>query len=446
MKLLFSLFGILFLVPLCEAQNVGIIRKNYSSSYFDTLLNEFIEVYDSSTIRLGSVDPYSGVVTHMSGDAYAMAINLTGATIDPYQGHYYIGSGFNLLTFDINSGELVNNVPITGALATGAFQNYRFNPADSTIYGMVPNNFYSTFFDTLSMTWYEVLDSTQIRFASLDPMTGVYTLIGNTSFDNLYTLAGNSIDPFQMVYYYSAVDTLIGIDLFNGSLFSVAPIQLPPNGIFENIAYSCADTSIYGLTRQNYTSLVYEPLIMDYMEVVDSTTFRLSTIDPNTGQVTFISPYNIQAGGNLTGGAYIDPETMTYFFNNGNEIVGVSLITGLITSSVTKSYPDGEIAIDMMRSDLNCYGVLKMRSDPALGIEDAMVPVDIVLYPNPAQSIFSIASNVPVKQVVLFDVVGNLILTSSETTIDMSGLPNGFYIVNVFTQGGAVATRRLIKE
>ena len=445
MRAILLFFCCVFSATLCFGQNVGIVRKNYYSTYFDSTLNVSINVFDSTSIRLGSVNPYSGAVSHLSTNSYSLTVNLTGATIDPYQNHYYIGSGFNLLTFDMNSGDLINNVPITGAFPTASFQNYRFNPSDSIIYGLVPNNFYSSYFDSISMTTIDVLDSTQIRFASLNPLTGVYTLIGNTSFNNLYTLAGNSVDPFQMVYYYSAVDTLIGIDVYSGSLLSAVPIQLPPYGIFENIAYSCADTSIYGLTRQNYTSLVYDSLYMMYLEVVDSTTFRLSKINPNTGSITFVSPINIQAGGNLTGGAYIDPNSMTYFFNNGNQIIGVSLSSGLITSSATKSYPSGEIAIDMMRSNLNCFGASKIRLDPALGIEGSLEAPQIQLFPNPAQSNFSVLTNAPIKEIEVVDFMGKVILRSSQKSMDISTLPNGIYSVHVYTQFGAVFARKLIK-
>lgn len=436
----------ILIVPYCFGQNVGIVRKNYYSTYFDSTLNVSIQVFDSTSIRLGSVNPYSGAVSHLSANSYSLTVNLNGATIDPYQNHYYIGSGFNLLTFDMNSGDLINTIPITGSFPTASFQNYRFNPSDSIIYGMVPNNFYSSYFDSISMTTIDVLDSSQIRFASLNPQTGVYTLIGNTSFDNLYTLAGNSIDPFQMVYYYSAVDTLIGIDVYSGSLFSAVPIQLPPNGIFENIAYSCADTSIYGLTRQNYTSMVYDSLFMMNVEVIDSTTFRLSKIDPNTGAITFVSPYNIQAGGNLTGGSYIDPNAMTYFFNNGNQIVGVSLNTGLITSTATKSYPSGEIAIDMMRSNLNCFGASKTRLDPALGIEGMNGPAHVQLFPNPTSSTLSILTNAAIKETAIVDIMGKEIFRSSQDSMDVSTLPSGFYIVNVYTESGGLISGKLIKQ
>lgn len=427
------------------SQNVGILRKNYFSTYFDPTLNVNIEVFDSSTIRLGSVEPLTGVVSPIGNQAYNMAINLNGATNDFYQNRYFIGSGLNLLTFDMNSGNLINNVPITGPLPSASFQNFKFNPSDSIIYGMVPNNFYSSYFDSVSMSYIEVLDSSQIRFGSIDPLSGQYNIIGNQSFPNLYTLAGNSIDPYQMVYYYSAVDTLIGIDLYNGSIFTEVPIQMQPFGIFENIAYSCVDTCIYGLSRQNFTSVVYDSLFMDFVEVIDSTTFRLSKINPNTGVVSFVSPFNIQAGGNLTGGAYIDPSTMTYYFNNGNYIVGVSLNSGLITSSVLKSYPSGEIALDMMRSNLNCYGSSKIRTNPSLGLHDNP-STQVSLYPNPSQHQISIKSKEKIKLLIVLDVLGNRVMSSSNTILDISSLPAGIYFVQIIFENGELLNKPVVRN
>lgn len=443
-------FALLLALSFCAnvafSQNVGIVRKNYYSTVFDPILNMSYDVFDSATVRLGAIDPLSGVVTNLNNTAYSIGINLTGATIDPYQNHYYIGSGFNMLTFDINSGDLINNAPISGPLASAAFQNYRFNPSDSIVYGMIPDNFYSSYFDSLTMSTIEVLDSSHIRFGSINTATGVYSLIGSTPYKNIYTLAGNSIDPFQMIYYYSAVDTLVGIDLYTGAPYSEATIQLPPNAIFENIAYSCADTSIYGLTRQNFVSYYYDSLIMDYMYVTDSTTFHLSKIDPNTGVVTFISPYNIQVGGNLTGGAFIDPNSMTYFFSHGLEIVGVSLSTGLVTSSVPKTYPSNEMAFDMMRASQNCFGASKIRPNPAVGMEHLnLLEKELVLFPNPVQNELTISVDQMLQSITIVDLMGNELLRSNESNVNVAQLPAGIYLAQVTTSEGKRYTRKFIK-
>jgi hypothetical protein len=447
MKKYIFFLALFFAVGIASAQNVGIVRQNYFSSYYDSTLMIDVEVLDSSTIRLGNIDPTTGVVTNIGDAEYKSGINLNGATIDPYLRRYYIGSGFNLLTFDINSGSIINNVPITGELPSSSFQNIRFNQSDSTIYGMIPNNFYSRYYDTTVMDSIEVLDSTQIRFASINPATGQYSIIGTSSFSNLYTLAGNSIDPYQMIYYYSAVDTLIGIDLYTGAQYSAVPIQLPPYGIFENIAYSCVDTSIYGLTRQNYVSTVYDSLFMDSISVTDSTTFRLSRINPTTGEVTFISQDNLSAGGNLTGGAFIDPNSRTYFFNNGNQIVGVSLITGQITSSIAKTFTGGAFAFDMMRSTQNCFNAIALRANSPTGVEETPTrTVDGMFFPNPAQSSITLTIDAPLNTMKIVDFLGNVLLETSEKTVDISGLSSGLYFAKVSTKDGAVFTGKFVKQ
>jgi hypothetical protein len=224
-------------------------------------------------------------------------------------------------------------------------------------------------------------------------------------------------------------------------------IQLPVGGIFENIAYSCADTSIYGLTRQSYVSTVYDEILMEYVQIYDSTTFRLSKIDPNTGVVTFISPFNIQAGGNLTGGAFIDPATMTYFFNHGNKIVGVSMITGLITSSVIKSYPSGEIAFDMMRSTQNCYGVSRMRNNSTIEIDElSTMNSEVILYPNPVQSELNIKSKKAIQSTSIIDLRGSVLIESYTNTITVNQLPNGVYFAKVKTTDGGIIVCKFIKN
>jgi len=447
MKNYILFIALYFTIDVLIAQNVGIVRKNYYSSYYDSTLMEKIDVLDSSTFRLGSIDPYSGVVTNIGNSEYNSSINLNGATIDPYLNRYYIGSGQNLLTFDINSGNIINNVPIFGSKAATGFQNLRFNPSDSKIYGLLPINYYSYFYDSTLMGNIEVLDSSQIRFASVNPTIGLYTIIGNSSYKNMYTLAGNSIDPYQMLYYYSAVNTLIGIDLYTGAQFNAVPIQLPPHGIFENIAYSCVDTSIYGLTRQNYISYVYDSALMDYVVVVDSTTFRLSKINPNTGVVTFISPSNIGVGGNLTGGAFIDPNSMTYFFSHGNKIVGVSLITGIVSSSVSKSFNSGAFAFDMMRSAQNCMNAAAIRLNNPNGLSETVhYNLDGFLFPNPAQNKISIRLNVAINKIEILDPKGQLILEQKVNLIDISNLQSGIYFVKVITENGKLFSSKFIKN
>jgi hypothetical protein len=183
------------------------------------------------------------------------------------------------------------------------------------------------------------------------------------------------------------------------------------------------------------------------IEVIDSTTFRLSKIDPNTGAVTFISPNNIGAGGNLNGGSFIDPNSMTFFYSNGNQIVGVSLVSGLITSSVTKTFTSGAFAFDMMRSTLNCFGALKIRFNNTTGVDAiANFKLDGILFPNPAQNKISLKINASFSNIEILDFRGSLILETKEKTIDISSLPSGIYFARVITKNGGLFTGKFVKN
>ena len=446
MKKYVLFFAFVLSSVVATSQHYGIVRKNYFSTYFDTLLNMNIDVLDSSTIRLGNVNPVTGNITNL-GTEYNSGINLTGATTNPYDGKYIISSGVNMLTFDLNSGNIVNNVPITGPLSSFAFQNYRFNPSDSTVYGLVPNNFYSTYFDTLTNTNIQVLDSSHIRFASINPATGVYNLIGNTPFRNVYTLAGNSIDPHQMLYYYSAVDTFVAIDLYTGSLYSQVGIQLPQNAIFENFTYSCADTTIYGMTRQNYFSTVYDSLLQQFIDVFDSATVRLSKIDPATGVVTIISPVNLGYGSNLSGSCFIDPATMIYYFSSGTDIIGISLSTGLEVSNVPKTFQNGGMYFDMMRSTQNCLGALKVRQNNPTSVTqwvgDDME--NLVVYPNPAENIIHVKSKHELDQIEVIDLSGKVLISTPNKSINLNTLAPGAYWLKCKSKEGMSYTSKVLK-
>lgn len=67
------------------------------------------------------------------------------------------------------------------------------------------------------------------------------------------------------------------------------------------------------------------------------------------------------------------------------------------------------------------------------------------VYPNPANDIVTIASNgFGAKQVMLFDMLGKKVLeTSTNETINVSGLKAGIYVMKI-TQDGKAATRKLV--
>ena len=72
---------------------------------------------------------------------------------------------------------------------------------------------------------------------------------------------------------------------------------------------------------------------------------------------------------------------------------------------------------------------------------------EISLYPNPTNSIFSIeVPNEVVKQVRIFDVTGKMLLDSNQSTLNVSSLVSGIYMINIETESGKIGVSKLIRN
>jgi len=421
----------------------GIVRKNYYSVVVhptDTTIS--YEQFDSATIRLGITDPLDGVVYNFGSNAYTMPVNLTGAALNPYSNSFiFIGSN-NINTLNLATGNLINSAPINNPIAVSYFDNFRFNNADSTMYGLARRNLY----DPTTMSYIG-----QVFLAKANTQTGLITQISPTSVGIGFALAGGAIDPYQMVYYYSTGARLVGLDIYDGSIYSNVPIQITDGINFDNFTYSCADTALYGLIRQNYFSYEKNPFDpLDSIQVLDSTSIKLGRIDPKTGVVTTISPRSLMQGGyTLNGGSAIDPASMTYFFNRGNAIVGVSLVTGEVVSNKVLTFEDGQY-FDLMRNFENCISASAFRARKgSTGITKNLKVEAVEIFPNPNQGKISIHSSFFIKSVSINTTEGKQLFQqnfgSNQIDIDLSTFNEGIYIINLTGENGQLVSKKLAK-
>jgi hypothetical protein len=406
----------------------GIVRKNYFSNVYSPIDSTFLyEQFDSSSIGIGTVNPTTGYVTSIGGENYNESINLTGAALNPYDSTYIFIGASDMLTLSLTSGEVINRVALNNPVEASYFDNFRFNNSDSTMYGLARRNGVNPI---TGQFFGEVL------LAKANTNTGLITEISQNSVAQGYALAGSAIDPYQMVYYFSTGSNLIGLDIYNGEVYS-NPEIVNPNGIaFDNFAYSCADTTIYGLVRKNYFSYVYDPTFpLDSFQVLDSATVRLGKINPNTGVVTIISPYAVIGGGySLNAGATIDPETMTYYFNNGDNLIGVNVNTGLAVSNTPLTFENGTY-FDLMRNFQNCQTAFPKRLSAPLSTKN-QIENKLQLYPNPANSLVRITSDQTLNTVLITDISGKVVANlngNGQNILDIpvSNYSNGIYFITV---------------
>ncbi|TAE46991.1 MAG: T9SS C-terminal target domain-containing protein [Bacteroidetes bacterium] len=429
-----------------EAQSgslYGIVSKNYYSQVPDPFNpGQTYEQFDSATIRLGSLDLSTGFVTNQGSNTYKQLINLTGAALDPYNNTYVFLGASQLSTIDVSTGNIVNQVPLSNPLGESYFDNFRFNQSDSTLYGLArryipdPNGPFGT---------------GEIFLSKANTSTGVITQLSTTSVGQGFALAGSAIDPYEMVYYFSSGSTLVGLDLYDGSVYSEVPFGLPPGVMFNNFTYSCADTALYGLVHQYYYSSVADPSFPgDSIQVIDSSTVKLGKIDPNTGAVSILSPYSVapQAGFSANTGSAIDPATLTYYYSNGSHLVGISLVTGLQTSYLPFSFAMGDY-FNLMRNTENCYSAQARRKKGSTPVSPDL-DFAVSVYPNPGRDLLQVSSSQAIRSVEITTADGKSLLTSGVDAlaqgIDISDLAPGMYVVKVVFQNGQPLVRKWIKS
>ncbi|HOS49049.1 MAG TPA: T9SS type A sorting domain-containing protein [Bacteroidia bacterium] len=443
-KILLSV-SILLTVSFAFAQTAntiyGIARQNYYSYVVNPFDSSIIsQVYDSTSIRLGLYNTITGVVTPASVTGFNDAINLTGAALNPYDNTYIFIGASKMNTLDLSTGQLINQATLSNPKGASYFDNFRFCNSDSTMYGLARRNYFDS---TLMMT------VGSLYLAKANTNTGVITEISPLSVGQGFALAGSAIDPYQMVYYYSTGSHLVGLDMYNGSIYSNAPIGTVTNQYFDNFTYSCADTALYGLVRTNYFSNSPNPWTPS---TLDSCTIRLGKIDPITGIVTIISQSPVSYGGyTLNGGAAIDPFTMIYYYSDGINMIGVSMVTGLVISTLPFIF-NGPQYFDMFRNFDNCKEAVAIRSNTSTSVAENNIPENSIrIYPNPAKSEIQLSSKLKLNSAAIFDITGKLqsdftLLYNEKSTINISNLSAGIYLIKVIANDNSTYTQKLIVE
>lgn len=371
------------------------------------------------SVSLVSMDPTTGVVTPIGNQVLSTTINLSGVSLNPYNFSYNYQDGDSWLSLSLLDGTILSDVTVTLPNTNGDFNNFRFNAADSIMYGLYSQVVYNPITGTYSG---------DMRLASCELSTGVVSLISPTSITSNYTMAGSAINPHLMVYYFITEGKLRGLDLYNGTIYSDPLITIPSGGnSFDNFAYSCADTTMYGLIMQNGVKC-------------------LGKIDAATGIVTPL-PTLLNLDNYIMNAATIDPVNAVYYFESmiGNDVVllGLSLIDGSIVSSA--SIPNG-FYFDMFKMDSDCFEAAAIRPNPAANLAGPE-PFRLHVFPNPSQGEISLESETKLDAIYLFDATGKIvyqdILNSASLKISTPNLVPGIYMLKA-TAGDRIVFKRIV--
>lgn len=385
-----------------------------------------------AAVYIATMDPATGIATNIGQTSVSSSINLTGAALNPYNNRFCFFGDNGLKSVDLATGQLTNTATINNPNGTGYFDLFRFNTSDSLMYGLSRRNITNPQTGQVTGAMY---------LATINEITGTITEISPTSIGQSFAYSGSAIDPHQMVFYYSNGSQLVGLDMYNGSIFSNPTLTFPNGGQnFDNFTYSCADTTMYGLVRSNYYTAVYNPVTGMTTQVFDSAAVHLGKVNAMTGEVTKIGSQSIGVSSfSVNGSSTIDPVNLIYYFISGSgtglTIYGVSLQTGLVVSQGTISNT-GALYFDMMRIQTDCYESYPTRFNPSVNIEEILTNTkNVSVYPNPFTNQITVSSETELQKIELFhangQVINNASVSGKEFTLETSQLMNGIYFLQV---------------
>lgn len=380
--------------------------------------------------KAGSLNTDNGFVSDVSTLYSEESFNVSGGGFDPVNLKMFLMTGNSTLTsFDFTTGSIVT-IPVTIPFSgTAYFDNVNFSESNATLYGLVRP------FDSNN-------NSLGLFFGKLNTNTGAVTTLSQNSVATGYQLAGTAIDPELMVYYFKTGPKFLGIDLYNGEIFSQPDITYASNDYeFTNFTYNCFDNTIYGIVREMTTLQMPNAPAGVYLQYS-----RLGKIDPTTGIVTRVSQIILpNLYYSVTAGSTINPATNTFYCSDNSFLYGISVTTGACVINVPLVFQNGDLVHFLSNVD-KCLGAAAYRLDPSLSSTLHDLKNDFEIYPNPVSSLLTIRSEKRVDTIEVFDAVGRRIIEeNSNNTIDVSNLVSGPYFVKI-RSGKNSQTMKFIKN
>jgi hypothetical protein len=392
-------------------------------SQVDNTMYGLYQTVNPPSFQFASIDPLTGQVTPIGAAVISSMVNATGSALNPYNQTYSYQDEDSWLSLDLQTGAVVNDVMVSLPNTTGNFDNFRFNAADSNMYGI-----YSQVISD-PITGFVNVD---LKLATCDLTSGLVNLISPNSVAQSYTMSGSTIDPYLMVYYFESEGKFMGLDLYNGEIYSQPTISVAGDGSsFGNFAYSCADTSVYGLIMNNGVK-------------------ALGKINPQTGVVAALPTVLNFDNYVMNSGGTIDPLNLVYYFQTIDtlgqiKMVGLSLLDGSVATQSCVSTTGNYFTMYRIQSD--CYEASPSRLNQAVTISETK-DINLIIQPNPAHDFINLNSKNAIRQVDIVNADGTLIerIKTNEMNlqIPIESFANGVYFLKV-SSNNVLFTERFIK-
>jgi hypothetical protein len=158
-----------------------IIAINFGlAAQVDNTIYGINQIINPPSFQFGSIDPLTGQITNIGSAILSNTVNSSGASLNPYNQSFSYQDEDSWLSIDLQTGAVLNDVMVNLPNTAGSFDNFKFNAADSNMYGL----YNQLIIDPV--TGFITLD---LKLATCDLTTGNVNLISPTSVAQSYTMS-----------------------------------------------------------------------------------------------------------------------------------------------------------------------------------------------------------------------------------------------------------------
>jgi len=253
-------------------------------------------------------------------------------------------------------------------------------------------------------------------------------LINNgTFFDPKHFSTFHLFDGYSVPVEFHDIDS---DGVFEMIMFTNSPLYNQYPNVDQNLNFYPFDILYENEINESPTDLTLSNFTIEGNQEIGSEIGTFNSTDINTNE-TYI--YSLISGG---GGA-----------DNGSfTISGDILKSGIIFDYDTKS--NYSIRVQTFDSYGNVFSksITISITETQLSVDDEILDNSLKLYPNPVTNILTIESkNVAISKVEIYSILGEKIkeITSNFGSIATDNLPNGIYIIKIYSEKGMVMKKTI---
>ena len=267
--------------------------------------------------------------------------------------------------------------------------------------------------------------------------------------------------PAQLVSVTSLTISGPSVLTVGGSAVNYTASVLPANASTPvKVDWNAFGTSILNTTAITVTPQVagnYTITAIAYNSVSTITAIKIiSIVSPNTGIPVPITSVVISGPDVLTVGGGDIKYTASVFPLNASSPVIVNWTSGSTnifnTTSVTLTPSSvGLATITAVAfnsvSTVTSFKIVTYVAKPVTNLSSSIIDFkEVLIYPNPATNEATIVTSSTVSLVLVYSLQGQLMLSSTSSTFNISNLSSGIYIVKIITDNGTIINKKLTKE